>query len=420
MDFNDTPQEAAFRAEARAWLDQNAVLKDPKKSERYGMFSENESKEMVKQAQAWQAKKYDAGWACITWPKQYGGRGGTVMENIIFSQEERRYETPPNVFGIGLGMAGPTIMYHGTEEQKKRHLPTMARGDIIWCQLFSEPSAGSDLAALRTRSERQGDEWVINGQKVWTSGAHYSKWGILVTRSDFNAPKHKGLTYFVVDMESPGIEIRPIKQMTGGANFNEVFFTNVRIPDANRLDREGNGWAVAITTLMNERMSIGTGMGLTPDAAYTALTALAKNCYVNGKPAIENGLVRSKIGEFYSRLKALELTGYRVLSKLSSGAAPGTESAVLKLSGGILLQELSAFAMELQGPFGADHGAGAQFGGGLFQDIYLGIPAMRIAGGSDEVQRNVIAERELGLPQEARIDKNVPFKEIPTGSAGVR
>ncbi|HNV54117.1 MAG TPA: acyl-CoA dehydrogenase family protein, partial [Pseudomonadales bacterium] len=312
------------------------------------------------------------------------------------------------------------IMYHGTEEQKKRHLPTMARGDIIWCQLFSEPSAGSDLAALRTRSERQGDEWVINGQKVWTSGAHYSKWGILVTRSDFNAPKHKGLTYFVVDMESPGIEIRPIKQMTGGANFNEVFFTNVRIPDANRLDREGNGWAVAITTLMNERMSIGTGMGLTPDAAYTALTALAKNCYVNGKPAIENGLVRSKIGEFYSRLKALELTGYRVLSKLSSGAAPGTESAVLKLSGGILLQELSAFAMELQGPFGADHGAGAQFGGGLFQDIYLGIPAMRIAGGSDEVQRNVIAERELGLPQEARIDKNVPFKEIPTGSAGVR
>ena len=420
MDFNDTPQEAAFRAEARAWLDQNAVLKDPKKSERYGMFSENESKEMVKQAQTWQAKKYDAGWACITWPKQYGGRGGTVMENIIFSQEERRYETPPNVFGIGLGMAGPTIMYHGTEEQKKRHLPTMARGDIIWCQLFSEPSAGSDLAALRTRSERQGDEWVINGQKVWTSGAHYSKWGILVTRSDFNAPKHKGLTYFVVDMESPGIEIRPIKQMTGGANFNEVFFTNVRIPDANRLDREGNGWAVAITTLMNERMSIGTGMGLTPDAAYTALTALAKNCYVNGKPAIENGLVRSKIGEFYSRLKALELTGYRVLSKLSSGAAPGTESAVLKLSGGILLQELSAFAMELQGPFGADHGAGAQFGGGLFQDIYLGIPAMRIAGGSDEVQRNVIAERELGLPQEARIDKNVPFKEIPTGSAGVR
>jgi len=420
MDFNDTPQEAAFRAEARAWLDQNAILKDPKKSERYGMFSENESKEMVKQAQAWQAKKYDAGWACITWPKQYGGRGGTIMENIIFGQEERRYETPPNVFGIGLGMAGPTIMYHGTEEQKKRHLPSMARGDIIWCQLFSEPSAGSDLAALRTRSERQGDEWVINGQKVWTSGAHYSKWGILVTRSDFNAPKHKGLTYFVVDMESPGIEIRPIKQMTGGANFNEVFFTNVRIPDANRLDREGNGWAVAITTLMNERMSIGTGMGLTPDAAYKGLTALAKDCYVNGKPAIENGLVRSKIGEFYSRLKALELTGYRVLSKLSSGAAPGTESAVLKLSGGILLQELSAFAMELQGPFGADHGAGAQFGGGLFQDIYLGIPAMRIAGGSDEVQRNVIAERELGLPQEARIDKNVPFKEIPTGSAGVR
>lgn len=420
MDFNDTPQEAAFRAEARAWLDQNAVLKDPKKAERYGMFSENESKEMVKQAQDWQAKKYDAGWACITWPKQYGGRGGTVMENIIFSQEERRYETPPNVFGIGLGMAGPTIMYHGTEEQKKRHLPSMARGDIIWCQLFSEPSAGSDLAALRTRSEKQGDEWVINGQKVWTSGAHYSKWGILVTRSDFNAPKHKGLTYFVVDMESPGIEIRPIKQMTGGANFNEVFFTNVRIPDANRLDREGNGWAVAITTLMNERMSIGTGMGLTPDAAYKALTTLAKSCYIDGKPAIENGLVRSKIGEFYSRLKALELTGYRVLSKLSSGAAPGTESAVLKLAGGILLQELSAFAMELQGPFGTDHGAGAQFGGGLFQDIYLGIPAMRIAGGSDEVQRNVIAERELGLPQEARIDKNVPFKDIPTGSAGVR
>lgn len=416
MDFKDTPQEAEFRAEARAWLDANAKLKDPNSSEGFGMFSERENPDMIKRAQAWQAKKADAGWACITWPKEYGGRGGTVMENIIFNQEERRYETPPNVFGIGIGMAGPTIMTHGTEEQKKRHLPPMARGDIIWCQLFSEPGAGSDLAALRTRSERQGDEWVVNGQKVWTSGAHYSKWGILVTRSDFDAPKHKGLTYFVVDMESPGIEVRPIKQMTGGANFNEVFFSDVRIPDTNRLDVVGNGWSVAITTLMNERMSIGTGMNLAPADAFDELRRLAESAYLDGAPAIENSLVRNRIAEFYTRLKSLELTGYRTLSYISRGAMPGTESAVLKLAGGILLQEMSAFAMELQGPLGIEHGADASFNHGLFQDIYLGIPAMRIAGGSDEVQRNVIGERELGLPQENRVDKGVPFKDVPTGA----
>ncbi|MBL4583142.1 MAG: acyl-CoA dehydrogenase family protein [Pseudomonadales bacterium] len=416
MDFNDTPEEAAFRAEVRGWLDANATRIDPNENGSYEMFSENDGDDVVKQAQAWQAKKADAGWACITWPKEYGGRGGTIMENIIFGQEERNYHTPQNIFGIGLGMAGPTVMAHGTTEQKAKYLPSLLRGERIWCQLFSEPAAGSDLAGLTTRSERDGDDWIINGQKVWTSGAHYSKTGIIVTRSDFNAPKHKGLTYFIVDMEAEGVDVRPIKQMTGGANFNEVFFTNVRIPDADRLDEVGNGWSVSITTLMNERMSIGSGFALGPDRIFEEFHRLAKSTYIDGIPAVENHAVRAKIAELYSRMKAMELTSNRVLSSISQGNAPGTESAVIKLAMGALNQEIAAFGMELQGNLGTEHGPQSIFNNGLFQEVYLGIPAMRIAGGSDEVQRNVIAERELGIPQETRVDKGIPFKDIPSAS----
>ncbi|MCB1741386.1 MAG: acyl-CoA dehydrogenase family protein, partial [Gammaproteobacteria bacterium] len=250
MDFEDTKEEAAFRAEARAWLAANA----PKKEELAGM-------DEIAAAKLWQKRKYDAGWACIRWPKEYGGRGGNAIEQVIWNQEESKYDVPQGVFSIGQGMAAPTMMTYATEEQKLRFLPKLASGEEIWCQLFSEPAGGSDLAALRTKSEKVGDEWVINGQKIWTSGAHYSDWAILVTRSDPNVPKHMGLTYFFLSMKSPGVTVKPIKQISGGSHFNEVYFTDVRIPDSQRLGAVGQGWQVAITTLMNERASIGAGGG---------------------------------------------------------------------------------------------------------------------------------------------------------------
>lgn len=415
MDFNDSPAEAKFRAEVAEWLDANATKRDPDDTSALSMFSERESPEMIEECKEWQRKKADAGWACITWPKAFGGRGGTLMENVIFSQEEAKYHTPPNIFMIGLGMAGPTIATHGTEEQKQQWLPSMLRGDVVWCQLFSEPAAGSDLAGLRTKSVKDGDDWIINGQKVWTSGAHYSKWGILVTRSDFDVPKHKGLTYFVIDMESEGVEVRPIKQITGGANFNEVFLTDVRIPDANRLDREGNGWAVSLTTLMNERMSIGGGMGMGADMIIGELNRLAETCYVDGVLGKDSPAVRQKVSEYYARMKSMELTVNRTLSALSKGGMPGSESSIIKVAMGILLQEIAGFAMELQGGAGFEFGEDSTYGGGMWQELYLGIPAIRIAGGTDEVQRNIIGERVLGLPTEARVDKGIPFKDIPNG-----
>ena len=258
MDFNDTPEEAAFRAEARAWLDANAELRSangPPPDRRRRRTDPDGGKA----APAWQKTEADAGWACLPWPKECGGRGATTMQNVIWNQEEARYRTPPNIFGIGIGMCGPTILTHGTDEQKKRWIPKLVTGENIWCQLFSEPAAGSDLAGLRSTAVREGDEWIINGQKIWTTGAQFCDWGILVVRSDPNAKKHAGLTYFVVDMHSAGIEIRPIHQINGGQGFNEVFFTDVRIPDANRISDIGHGWAVALTTLMNERAPSGGG-----------------------------------------------------------------------------------------------------------------------------------------------------------------
>jgi len=423
MDFNDSPQEAAFRAEVREWLSKNAKPKS-ESGGMMSMFSETDGDsrgeaewEMVRESKAWQAKKADAGWACITWPKKFGGRGGNIMQQVIWSQEEASYETPANIFMIGIGMAGPTIVTHGNEEQKQRYLPLMLRGEEVWCQLFSEPGAGSDLAGLRTRSEKQGDEWVINGQKVWTSGAHYCKWGILVTRSDFTAPKHKGLTYFIVDMESPGIEIRPIKQMTGGANFNEVFFKDVRIPDKNRLGAVGNGWAVSITTLMNERMSIGGGAGmLGGDMGFGQMFKAFNTFYVDGRPALKHDGVRQKLAGFIARFKALELTGQRTLSALSQGAMPGPEGSIMKLEMGLLVQEMAAFIMEVQGASGVLTDSAETLMEGMWQQAYLGVPAIRIAGGADEVQRNIIGERVLGLPTDIRVDKGIPFNEVPTGA----
>ena len=410
MDFNDTPEEAEFRARARAWLDSNGVRL--KSGERSAGDEARTDAATVAKAKEWQAKKADGGWACITWPKEYGGRAATAIQGVIWSQEEAKYRTPPNIFAIGQGMLGPTIMVHGSEAQKQRYLNPMLRGEEIWCQLFSEPSAGSDLAGLRMTAVRAGDDWILNGQKIWTTGAQYSKWGMIVTRTDVGAEKHKGITYFIVDMEAPGIDIRPIKQINGLSMFNEVFFTDVRVPDINRVGAVNDGWRGALTTLMNERHSIGAGAG-GPD--FKDLVALAKRVQVGGRPALQDSAVRQRLARFYIRAKGLQYTGYRTQTALSRGQTPGPESSIGKLVGAPLRQEMAGFAVDLQGAAGALIDRDAAPDDAVWQLAYLGSPGLRLAGGTDEILRNIIAERVLGLPPDIRADKGIAFKDIPSG-----
>ncbi|MCA9501644.1 MAG: acyl-CoA dehydrogenase family protein [Spirochaetaceae bacterium] len=410
MDFNDTPEEAAFRAEAVAWLEANAERRQPGDTD--NPLNEATTPEMVAEAKAWQKKKADAGWACITWPKEYGGRGATPMQNVIWNEEQAKFRTPRDIYGIGIGMCGPTILAHGTPEQRKRWIPKLISGEEVWCQLFSEPSAGSDLAGLRSTAVRQGDDWIVNGQKIWTTGAQFCDWGVLVVRTDPTVAKHAGLTYFVVDMHAPGVEIRPITQINQGRGFNEVFFTDVRIPDDQRISEVGNGWAVSITTLMNERQSIGAGGGL---GALEDLIDYAAALEIDGRPAIEDGHVRERIADFVVKARGLKNTSLRTLTALSQGRMPGPEASMGKLVGAVLQQEASSFAMELAGAAGGLLDAGQLPEATLWAERYLSIPGLRIAGGTDEVLRNIIAERVLGLPPDARADKGIAFKDIPTG-----
>jgi acyl-CoA dehydrogenase len=412
MDFNDTPEEASFRADCRAWLEANATLRNPGDPTEDVLSGELLDENDIKECKEWQAKKAAAGWACLTWPKELGGRGATPIQAVIWGQEESQFRTPPSIFGIGIGMAGPTVLTHGTPEQRERWIPKLVTGEEVWCQLFSEPGAGSDLAGLRSTAVKDGDEWVVNGQKIWTTGAQFSKWGILVVRTDPNAVKHAGLSYFVVDMESEGVEVRPITQINGGQGFNEVFFSDVRIPDDQRLDAVGNGWAVAITTLMNERASIGSGAG---SGTFTECFKLAQQVNYNGSPAIEDSAVRQRLANYYTRFKGLEYTGRRSLTALSKGGIPGPEASLGKLVGAPLIQEFSAFGIELAGEAGALVDAEVAPQAGRWQESYLAIPGLRIAGGTDEVLRNIIAERVMGLPPESRMDKGISFKDIPTG-----
>jgi acyl-CoA dehydrogenase len=411
MDFEDTPQEAAFRKKARAWLEKNAQLRGP--DDAADELGEREDAGTIKAAKAWQARKFDEGWAVLTWPKEFGGQGVSRVESVVWGQEEAKFKTPPNIYGIGHGMLGPTLMAHGTPDQKSKYVKDMARGQVVWCQLFSEPAAGSDLAGLRTSAVRDGDDWLINGQKIWSTGAHYSDWGMIVTRTDPEAAKHAGLTYFIVDMKAKGIEIRPIKQINGGSGFNEVFFENVRVPDSNRLGAVGDGWRVALTTLMNERVAIGAGGGA---GRFRELLNLARQARRNGRPALEDSAVRQKLADFYIKSQGLKYTGMRTLTALSQGQTPGPEGSIGKAVGAPLAQQMASFALDLQGALGALHDDAIVPQESLWQDAYLGTPGIRIAGGTDEILRNIIAERVLRLPPEIRVDKDRPFRDIPSGS----
>lgn len=361
---------------------------------------------------AWQKKKAEAGWACLHWPKEYGGAGATPIERVIWGQEEGVYGKLSSPFLIGQGMCGPTVMAWAAEEQKRELLPPLASGEDIWCQLFSEPAGGSDLAGLRTRAEKATDgsgDWIVNGQKIWTSGAHRSQWGLLIARTDPHVAKHKGLTMFFLRMDSPGVEVRPIKQANGDANFNEVFFTDVRIPDAQRLGKEGQGWQVSLTTLMNERLSIGAGM----PTGFPELFDYCMKAEKDGAPAVDDPAVRARLAQFAVRASGLKYTGMRAISALSKGETPGPENSIGKLVAGSMLQEVAMFALDLQAEGGSVTGPEAD-ALGRFQAILLRSPATRIEGGSDEILRNIIGERVLGLPGDIRVDKDVPFNQIPT------
>jgi len=409
MDFEDTPQEAQFRAAVRAFLEANAERRKPGMAE--GYRTSQSAPGALERAKAWQAKKAANGYAGITWPKEWGGRGGTPIEQVIYNQEEAHYVVPRGFFEIGLGMCIPTLCTWGTPEQRQRYAPPALKGEEIWCQLFSEPAAGSDLAGLRTRAEKKGDEWIINGQKIWTSGAHYSDYGILVTRSDPNVPKHKGLTFFFLSMKSPGVEIRPIKQISGQSHFNEVFFTDVRIPDSQRLGPVGAGWQVSLTTLMNERLAVGDAPG--PD--FTEIFELARGLELEDGPAIKNPAVRDKLADWFVRAQGLKYTKFRTMTALSRGETPGPEASIGKLVSATKLQEIASFGMDLLGMGGVMTDEAALPANGLFQQALLYSPALRIAGGSDEILRNIIAERVLGLPADVRVDKDLPFNQLPTG-----
>ena len=401
MDFNDTPEEARFREEAATWLAENAPND--------GAFR---ALTPLEQAKQWQKQKYDAGWACIGWAPEFGGRGASPIEEVIWRQEESQYDLPANFFLIGQGMIAPTLMAWARDEDKARYLPPLASGEEVWCQLFSEPAGGSDLAALRTRAERDGDEWVINGQKIWTSGAHFSDYGVIVVRTDPTVPKHKGLSYFYVDMKAPGVEVKPIKQLTGDADFNEVYFNDVRVSDQQRLGEVGQGWQVSLTTLMNERAAIGGGFGQM-DVALAM--AVAQKVEIDGRPALEDASVRARLANWYVQESGLKYTGYRSLTALSRGALPGPENSIGKLVGAPKMQAMSSYLMDLLEASGAITDESLATEAGIIQRAYMGAPGLRIAGGTDEIMANIIAERVLGLPQEPRLDKGIPFNEVPTG-----
>jgi alkylation response protein AidB-like acyl-CoA dehydrogenase len=393
MDFRDSEKEAAFRAEARAFLEANKPAKW-----QHPFEDDVDEHALLSGSKAWQRTLYENGWGAILWPKEFGGRGLGPIEAIVWNQELVRLGLGESIFVVGTAMAGPTIIAHGTPEQKSRYLEPLARGDEIWCQLFSEPGAGSDLAALAARAVKDGDHWVVTGQKTWCSGAHYADFGILLTRSDASVPKHAGITYFLLDMRAPGVEIRPLRQMSGGSHFNDVFLNEVRIPDANRLGPAGAGWGAAMTTLLNERMALGGTGGF---FSFDDLAAFARA----NKERLD-GVTRDQLARLYTWNKTLDLLNARVVTKLGRGVIPDAESSVMKLALGRILTLGGELGLRLAGPAALERN-------GPWQHQFLIAPSLHIAGGTDEIQKNVVAERVLGLPREPRIDRDVPFDKIP-------
>ena len=414
--------EDQFRADAVAFLAANCKEREPETVTAWGegedkvAVFEEKSKDAerldIEAGKAWRQKLFDAGFGWITGPTEYGGAALPGSYAGIWNEESAKYETPNlSMFGIGLGMVAPTFLAHGTGAAKDKYLRAMYRGEIIGCQLFSEPGAGSDLASLQTKAERDGDEWVITGQKVWTTGAQFSDVGEVICRTDPNLPKHKGLTGFIVDMHAPGVEVRPLRQMTGGASFNEVFFNEVRVPDDHRLGDVNQGWTVALTTLMNERSSIGGGGG-GGRADSMGVVRLGELLRAMGKG--DDLVLRQELMKIHTASMVGRYTNMRAVAKMKAGQLPGPEMSIGKLALAMNMTAVSAFVSNVLGmKITANSG---EWGTYAWSDFVLGTPGMRIAGGSDEVMRNILGERVLGLPKDAGIDSVTPFNELKVGT----
>ncbi len=394
MDFSFSPEEEQFRQELRTWLDTNLPAG-------WGStFRMPKGRERIEFLRNWQRQLHAGGYLGLSWPKEYGGRGASMIELAIFNEEMARREAPGPLNVLGLSMAGPTIIVHGTEEQKKRYLPKILDCEEIWCQGFSEPGSGSDVASIRTRAELQGDEFIVNGQKVWTSLAQIADWCMLLVRTDPDAPKHRGMSYILVDMKSPGITVRPLRQMTGESEFNEVFFEDVHVPRANLVGELNNGWGVALTTLMNERGTASFGTQARFKIIYENLVGLARSATVNGGSATQDPMIRQQLAQHRIDIEILKLNCFRNFTRLLRGGTPGPEGSVLKLWWSELNQRMQETAMIVQGPYGQLlRDSPWAMEGGRWQYNFLRSKANTIEAGTSEIQRNIIAERVLRMPK---------------------
>jgi alkylation response protein AidB-like acyl-CoA dehydrogenase len=396
MDLNLTPDEQRFRDEFRAWLESNI----PEGWGKIQAHAHESSQERFEFLRAWQKKMYEAGWVGIHWPSEYGGRGATLIEQTIFIEEMARAAAPPLINVLGLSLLGPTLIAYGTEDQKKRFLANILSADEIWCQGYSEPNAGSDLASLRTEAVKEGDHFVVNGQKTWTSFGHYADWCFGVVRTDADAPKHKGLTYMLIDMHSPGVKVRPLKQMTGESEFNEVFFENVRVPLANAVGRVNDGWNIAIATLMFERGTLGASLQITFKRQIERLIEISRTSDRGGRPASEDPIIRQKLAQMYTEIEIFRLNQMRTLTRMSKTGVPGPEGSIQKIFWSEMNQRMQQAAMEVLGdygqlsgesPYAIDHGSWAHG--------YLRSRGNTIEAGTSEIQRNIIGHFVLGLPK---------------------
>jgi alkylation response protein AidB-like acyl-CoA dehydrogenase len=398
MDLNYSPEDRAFRETTRRWLEANVPTEDLK---------------TLAERKAWHRKLYEAGYVGMLWPQEYGGWGATAMQQAIVQDEMARIQAPPAINGLGIGFIGPTIIVHGTTAQKQRYLKKMLTAEEIWCQLYSEPNAGSDLAGLKTRAEDAGDHFVVNGQKIWTSSGPIADWGILLARSDPKVAKHKGISCFLLNMRQPGVEVRPLKQLTGHSLFSEVFMTNARAEKSDLIGNLSEGWAIAQTTLGYERGGNSLGRVTRYAIAFNQLVKATKQLKRNGRPLIEDAAVRSKMGKLYAELEVQRYAGLRVLSALNKGDSPGAASSITKLSYTEFEKRYYETALEILGPWGQVMTAREEFEEvdtasgepGTWATAFLWARAGTIYSGSSEIQKNIIGERVLGLPKEVRADR---------------
>jgi alkylation response protein AidB-like acyl-CoA dehydrogenase len=395
MDLSDTREEAAFRLKARKWLEDNL----PQGVADRG-FALAIDEPTVRVLTEWQRRLWEAGYLGLSWPKEYGGQGASMIEGAIFNEEMARVRAPAPLNELGLSMGGPTILEHGTEEQKRRYLPKILSCEEIWCQGFSEPVSGSDLAGLGTRATLDGDHFIVNGQKVWTSLGHLSDWCMLLVRTDADAPKHRGISYLLVDMHSPGVTVRPLRQMTGEAEFNQMFFDDVRVPRENLLGPLNGGWGVALTTLMNERATLALATVMRFRNVFDDLAELGRQVIRDGTCTLDPRIIRQTLAQFYIDVESMKYLAYRNFSKLTRGGTPGPEGSISKLLWSELNQRMNEFALVLQGPRAAlAEGADRAADHGRWQYALLRSRGNTIEEGTSEIQRSIIAERLLGLPK---------------------